>query len=114
MKEITAYVQKKYLKRVVQALLSAQFGKLSFTNISTLGSKSELKKANYSIEFARKYSKMVKVKLTCQEKDMHGVVEIIRRHACIYQHEDGIIFGAPMKQAVKIRTDENGKQILQI
>ncbi len=114
MKEITAYVQKKYLERLVQALVSAQFGKLSFTSISTLGSKSELKRANYSIEFARRYSKMVKVELTCQEKDVQEVVEIIRKHACIYQHEDGIIFGVPVKQAVRIRTDEKGKQILQI
>lgn len=114
MKEITAYIQKKYVERVVQALVSAQFSKLSLTSISTLGNISNLKKANYSIEFARKYSKMVKVELTCQEKDVQEVVEIIQKHAYIYQHEDGIIFGAPVKQAVKIRTDANGKQILQI
>ena len=114
MKKISAYVQKNYLKRVMQTLISAQFSKLSFTNISTLGRISDREKANYSIEFARKYSKMVKVELTCQEKDVQEVVEIIQKRACIYQHDEGIIFGAPMRQAVKIRTDENGKQILRI
>ncbi|MFQ5633155.1 MAG: hypothetical protein ACE5I1_30680, partial [bacterium] len=89
MKEITAYIQKKYSAKVARTLLQGQFHKLVITNISILGKRSELKKNNYSVEFVRKYAKMVKLELKCREKDMPEVIRIIKQQAGISNHADG-------------------------
>jgi nitrogen regulatory protein P-II 1 len=51
--------------------------------------------------------------LVCSEEDADKVVDIIKQHGRTNQSGDGIIYVSPVVRAVKIRTGEEGQEILQ-
>lgn len=113
MKEIKAYVRVRGVEKVVWALEEAGFGNMTVINVSALGRMADSKEAKLSIEFVERYSKVAKIELVCADKDIDKAVEIIQKNSCTHQPGDGIIFVAPVEQAVKIRTCEEGESILQ-
>lgn len=113
MKEIKAYVRIRRMDDVVRALEVAGFTRMTIIDVSALGKLADSKEAKYSIEFVEKYSRMAKIELVCQDRDADAVVTIIQQNGCTHQHGDGIIFVAPVERAVRIRTAEEGGQILQ-
>ncbi|NIR51719.1 P-II family nitrogen regulator [candidate division KSB1 bacterium] len=113
MKEVKAYVRIRMVDQVVRALEEAGFDRMTIIDVSALGKLADEKEAKYSIEFVEKHSKMAKIELACKDRDVDQVVETIQKNACTHQPGDGIIFVAPVERAVKIRTCEEGEQILQ-
>ncbi len=112
MKEVKAYVRIRIIEKVVTALEDAGFCCMTVIDVSTLGHLADSKDAKYSIEFVKKYSKMAKIELVCKNENVDAVVSIIQENGCTYQPGDGIVFVAPVERAVKIRTGEEGKEIL--
>ncbi|MFQ5641344.1 MAG: P-II family nitrogen regulator [bacterium] len=112
MKEIKSYVRVKNLEKVVHALEESGFHNITIIDVSALGRLADLKEAKYSIEFVERYSKIAKIELVCGDEDVAKVVEVIQKKACTHQPGDGIIFIAPVERAIKIRTGEEGEQIL--
>jgi nitrogen regulatory protein P-II 1 len=113
MKEIKAYVKITALEEVVSALKHAGFCCMSIIDISGLGNLIDPEQWKYSMEFVQKMSKVAKLELACKDEDANEVVEIIKKHGCTHQPGDGIIFVYTVERAVKIRTGEEGENILQ-
>lgn len=113
MKEIKAFVRIKVIEQVVRALEDAGFKNMTIIDVSALGKLANNKEAKYSVEFVEKYSKMAKIELVCKNEDADRAVQVIQKSGCTYQPGDGIIFVSPVERAVKIRTCEEGEEILQ-
>jgi nitrogen regulatory protein PII len=113
MKEVKAYVKIASLEDVVSGLHQAGFCCMSIIDVSGLGNYMDPERWKYSMEFVEKMSKVAKIELVCPDKDTSRVVEIIRTRGCTHSPGDGIIFVSPVDRAVKIRTGEEGDQMLQ-
>ena len=113
MKEIKAYVRITTLGEVVQGLRAAGFPCMTIIDVSGLGNLVDPKQWNYSMEFVQKMSKLAKIELACRDDDAAKVVDIIKKYGCTHQSGDGILFVYNIERAVKIRTGEEGEQVLQ-
>jgi nitrogen regulatory protein P-II 1 len=60
-----------------------------------------------------KYSKVVKIELVCNDAQVDQAVDAITKGGRTEKAGDGIIFVSPIDRAVKIRTGEEGVDILQ-
>jgi nitrogen regulatory protein P-II 1 len=113
MKEIKAYVKISVVEDVIADLKGAGFRSMSIIDVSGLGNLRDPVQSKYSLEFVQKMSQVAKIELACTDKDADKAVDIIQRCGCTHQSGDGIIFVYPLERAVKIRTGEEGEQILQ-
>ncbi len=113
MKEIKAYVRVRLVEKVVRALEEAGFCCMTVIDVSALGHLADARESRYSIEFVEKYSKMAKIELVCREENVDRALQVIQKAGCTHQAGDGIIFVAPVERAVKIRTGEEGRGILE-
>jgi len=113
MKEVKAYVRVTVVQYVVDALERAGYCCMTIIDVSALGSMVDAKAWKYSMEFVDRYSKMARIELVCKDDAAHEVVRIIKEKGCTHQHGDGIIFVLPVERAVKIRSGDEGDQILQ-
>ncbi len=113
MKEIKAYVRVRIVEEVVRALEEAGFCCMTVIDVSALGHLADEREKRYSIEFVEKYSKMAKIELVCRSENVDRAVEVLQKAACTHQPGDGIIFVAPVERAVKVRTGEEGPQVLE-
>lgn len=113
MKEIKAYVRRSLVHEVVDALERAGFECMSVLDVPGLGLLADPEKFKYSTEFIKPYSTVVKIELACKDEDVDRAVEIIKCTGRTHQPGDGIILVSPVDRAVKIRTGEEGKHILQ-
>lgn len=113
MKEIKAYVRVSLVHEVVKSLENMGFNSMTIIDVSALGRLADPSRARYSMEYIEKYSKVAKIELVCSVEDAPRIVDVIRIHACTHQHGDGIIFVSPVERAVKVRTGEEGKGVLQ-
>lgn len=114
MKEIKAYVRVSIANQVVQGLEGAGFGSMTIIDVSALGRLADPTHSKYSMEYIDKYSRMAKIELVCSSEDALRVVDVIRACGCTHQPGDGIIFVSPVERAVKIRTGDEGHEVLQM
>lgn len=113
MKEIKAYIKISVLQDVVAELNRAGFCCMTIIDVAGLGELIDPKDWKYSLEFVEKTSKVAKIELVCSESDADRVVDIIKRYGRTSQSGDGIIYVSSVERAVKIRTGEEGHEILQ-
>ena len=113
MKKIEAYVRHEAFEPIRAELLEKGFPSLSITEVKGSGRQKGI------VEHYRGSSLTVnvrpKVKLECviDDKDTSLVVETILRHARTGEVGDGKIFVIPVEQAIRIRTGEEGEEVLQ-
>lgn len=113
MKEIKAYIRIRVVHDVVDALERAGFCCVTVIDVSALDLLADPKTSKYSLEYIEKYSTVVKLELACKNEDVETVENIIKRSARTHQPGDGIILVSSIDRAIKIRTGEEGAQILQ-
>lgn len=113
MKEIKAYVREERVDNVVRELEEAGFCCMTIVNVSGLGGFADPKKAKYSFEFVEKYSKVIKIELVCNDEQVDRAIDAIIKGGRTQKPGDGIIFVSPIDRAVKIRTGDEGDDILQ-
>lgn len=113
MKEIKAYVKISVVEDVVAALKEAGFRCMSIIDVSGLGNLRDPEQSKYSMEFVQKMSKLAKIELACKDDVVDKAVDIIKKRGCTHQAGDGIIFVYPVERAVKIKTGEEGENVLQ-
>jgi len=115
MKEIKAFIRTSVVEEVIHALKTAGFRCMSIITVSGIGMPlADAEKSTYSIEFLEKYSQMAKIELVCSDADEDRIVEIIKNKGRTHQPGDGIIFVSDISRAIKIRTGEEGEEILQV
>ena len=113
MKELKAYIREERVDNVVGALEQTGFCCMTIVNVSGLGGFSDPKKAKYSFEYVEKYSKVVKIELVCDDKQVDQAIDAFIEGGRTHKSGDGIVFVSPVDRAVKIRTGEEGVEILQ-
>ncbi len=113
MKEIKAYVKTSVLENVVAGLKESGCSCMTIVDVSGLGNFMDPEQWKYSMEVVEKTSKVAKIELACRDDQADQLVEMIKQRGCTHQPGDGIIFVSELQRAVKIRTGEEGDNILQ-
>ena len=113
MKEIKTYIRPERVDNVVRALEEAGFCCMTIVNVAGLGEFADPEKAKYSFEFVEKYTKNIKIELVCNDEQVDKAVDAIIKGGRTQKSGDGIIFVSPIDRSVKIRTGEEGTDILQ-
>lgn len=112
MKEIKAYVRRSKASSVVDALLRA--GCRDFSAIDVRGLVRELpaREFRYSGELGDNYEPVVKLEIVCHDQDAPRLVEVIRTSAHTGEPGDGVVFVAPIDDAIRIRDGRRGTDAL--
>lgn len=116
MREIKAYIRPEQVDTVIHALYHENIGHVTVVHVRSLGRPGvglDPKHRALSLESGAWYTDMVKIEVACAETEVGRLVEVIRTAARTGQPGDGIVFVAPLDRAVKIRTGEQGRRVLQ-
>ena len=72
------------------------------------GHRETFRGADYAIELPHK----VKIEMIVRDEDVDEVIETVLTHARTGEQGDGKIFVMPMDDAIRIRTEESGDDVL--
>lgn len=112
MRKIEAIIRPFKLDEVKEALLEEGIRGLTITEVRGYGRqkghKETYRGSEYQIEFVPK----IKIEVVVEENKAEKVVDAILRSAKTGQVGDGKIFIYEVKDAIRIRTDESGKDAL--
>jgi nitrogen regulatory protein P-II 1 len=64
--------------------------------------------AEYTVDLPTK----VKLEMVVRDEDVDEIVETVVLHARTGEVGDGLVFVLPMEEAIRIRTDERGDEVL--
>ena len=113
MKEIKAYIKRHKLDEVVLALKRDHVEDISISQVHAVGWHHEDIKMYQEIEKKYHANEIVKLEIICRTTDVKRLLGIIQKHAYTGKPGDGAIFVSKIEQAVKIRTGETGKKVLE-
>lgn len=112
MKRIEAIIRPLKLDEVKIALTEVGVTGLTVSDVRGFGRqrghRESYRGADYSVELPIK----VKIELIVRDEDLEEIVDTILKHAHTGQPGDGKIFVMPMDDAVRIRTEEHGEEVL--
>jgi nitrogen regulatory protein PII len=112
MRKIEAIIRPFKLDEVKEALLEEGIRGLTITEVRGYGRqkghKETYRGSEYQIEFVPK----IKIEVVVEENKAEKVIDAILRTAKTGQVGDGKIFIYEIKDAIRIRTDESGKDAL--
>lgn len=112
MKEIKAYIRCKKAEEIIEALEKIGVRGITLIDVMGVGSMADPQTSKYSVRCVRKYSQVAKLEVVCSEKNVHQIVETIRKFGYTGMHGDGMIFVTPVEMAIKIRTGAVGQEAL--
>ncbi len=112
MKKIEAIIRPLKLDEVKIAL--GEIGVMGMSVLDVRGSgrsgghRESFRGANYAIDLPMQ----IKLEIVARDEDVTEIVEAIERHAHTGEPGDGKIFVLPMEDAIRIRTEERGDEVL--
>ena len=113
MRLIKAYIRDRKLEKVFNALNSAGFCCMTFSECEGTGQYSDNEKQqqqiSYKYPFAEAY-RVIKLEILVALEHVDSVVEIIRQSGRTGYRGDGMIIISPVDEVYKVRTDEKGIQ----
>ena len=112
MKEIKAYIRPDMAERVVDGLIDAGLSCMALTHMEGVGLECDPEDWRISVDYVRKYSKVVKLEIVCADEEAPEYVEIIRKNGHTGSLGDGMIFVSDVGRAVDIRTGEEAEGAL--
>jgi nitrogen regulatory protein PII len=113
MKMITAYIRHEALEPIREDLLRAGFPSLSLTEVKGSGRQKGLTEHYRGSEITIHLRPKLKVECVVESEHVSLVTKTILRHARTGEVGDGKIFVMPVEDAIRVRTGESGKQVLQ-
>lgn len=112
MKRIEAIIRPLKLDEVKIALGEVGVTGMTVTDVRGMGRqrghRESFRGADYTIDMPTK----VKIEIVARDEEADEIVETILRHAWTGESGDGKIFVLPMDDAVRIRTEERGDEVL--
>jgi nitrogen regulatory protein P-II 1 len=112
MKKIEAVIRPSRLEQVKIALGEIGVTGMSVTDVRGRGRQAGLREsfrgAAYDIELPLK----ARLEIVVRDEDVDEIVETIANHARTGEPGDGKIFVLPMGDAIRIRTEERGDEVL--
>ncbi len=113
MKMVVAYIRHEAFEPIRQDLLAAGFPSLSITEVKGSGRQKGITEHYRGAELTIHLRPKLKLECVVETTDVGTVTEVILRHARSGQIGDGKIFTVPVEDAVRIRTGESGREVLQ-
>ncbi len=113
MKMVVAYIRHEAFEPIRQDLLEAGFPSLSITEVKGSGRQRGITEHYRGSELTIHLRPKLKVEIVVESKDVGVVKETILRHARTGSVGDGKLFVLPVEGAVRIRTGEDGEEVLQ-
>lgn len=112
MKRIEAIIRPMKLEQVKIALSEIGVTGMTVSDVRGAGRqrghRETYRGADYSVDLPTK----VKIEMIVRDEDVDGILETIVEHARTGEPGDGKIFVLPMEEAVRIRTEERGDEVL--
>ncbi|MEE9583275.1 MAG: P-II family nitrogen regulator [Dehalococcoidales bacterium] len=112
MKKIEAIIRVEKFEEVKEALKKVGYPGMTKTPVEGHGQQKGLKQQFRGTTFELEFLPKVKLEIICHDKDCPLVVETIRRAAETGRIGDGKIFILPVEGAIRIRTGEEGEEVI--
>ena len=113
MKMITAYIRHEAFEPIRAELLERGIPSLSITEVKGSGRQKGIVEHYRGSTLTVNVRPKLKLEIVVEDKDKPMVVESILKHARTGEIGDGKIFVVPVEEAVRIRTGEEGEDVLQ-
>ena len=113
MKMIVAYIRHEAFEPIRQDLLEAGFPSLSITEVKGSGRQKAITEHYRGSELAVHLRPKLKLECVVDDRDVGLIKETILRHARTGSVGDGKLFLIPVEEAVRLRTGEEGEEVLQ-
>jgi nitrogen regulatory protein PII len=113
MKMITAYIRHEAFEPIRTELVERGIPSLSITEVKGSGRQKGLVEQYRGSTLTVNVRPKLKVEIAVDDEEKPVVVETILRHARTGEIGDGKIFVAPIEEAIRIRTGEEGEEVLQ-
>ena len=113
MKMVVAYIRHEAFEPIRQELLDAGFPSLTITEVKGSGRQKAITEHYRGSELAVHLRPKLKLECVVDDRDVGFIKETILRHARTGSVGDGKLFLLPVEDAVRIRTGEEGEEVLQ-
>ena len=113
MKMITAYIRHEAFEPIRTELVERGIPSLSITEVKGSGRQKGIVETYRGSTLTVNVRPKLKLEIVVEDKDKSMVVEAILKHARTGEIGDGKIFVVPVEQAIRIRTGEEGEEVLQ-
>jgi nitrogen regulatory protein P-II 1 len=113
MKRIDAYIRHEAFEPIRAELLDKGFPSLTITEVKGSGRQKGVVEHYRGSTLTVNVRPKLKLEIVVDDVDKSLVVETILRHARTGEIGDGKIFVAPVEEAIRIRTGEDGEKVLQ-
>ena len=112
MKKIEAFIRHEAFEPIRTELLDKGFPSLSIGEVKGSGRQKGVVESYRGSTMTVNVRPKLKVEVVVEDKDKGLVVETILKHARTGEVGDGKIFVLPVEEAVRIRTGEEGDEVL--
>ena len=113
MKMIVAYIRHEAFEPIRQDLLEAGFPSISITEVKGSGRQKAITEHYRGSELAVHLRPKLKLECVVEDKDVGLIKETVLRHARTGSVGDGKLFLLPVEEAIRLRTGEEGEEVLQ-
>ena len=113
MKMVVAYIRHEAFEAIRSDLLEAGFPSISISEVKGSGRQKAITEHYRGSELAVHLRPKLKLECVVEDKDVGLIKETVLRHARTGNVGDGKIFTLPVEDAVRIRTGEEGEEVLQ-
>jgi len=110
---VVAYIRHEAFEPIRQDLLEAGFPSLSITEVKGSGRQKGITEHYRGSELQIHLRPKLKLEMVVETTDVEVVKDAILRHARTGNVGDGKVFVLPVEEAVRIRTGEEGEEVLQ-
>ena len=113
MKKVEAYIRHEAFEPIRTELLDKGFPSLSIMEAKGSGRQKGIVEQYRGSTLTVNVRPKLKLEIVVEDKDKPLIVETILKHARTGSIGDGKIFVLPVEEAIRIRTGEEGKDVLQ-
>ena len=113
MKMINAYIRHEAFEPIRTELVERGIPSLSITEVKGSGRQKGIVEHYRGSTLTVNVRPKLKVEVVVEDKDKGLVVETILKHARTGEVGDGKVFVSPVEEAIRIRTGEEGDEVLQ-
>lgn len=106
MKEIKAYVRSNMANLVLEALARSDLLDSSIVAVRGVTKGLPQEAYSFSMKLGEVFQEVIKLELVCKDENANRLAEVIQKAACTGRKGDGMIFIAPIDEAIRISSGE--------